>query len=63
MLPVNRGQPPYRIGASHRTDSSALIGQVDVAFVAIIPRLLNDVEKQQLYQSVKRRFTAFGITI
>ncbi len=61
--PVNLGQPAYRIGASNRTDSSALIGQVDIAFAAIIPRLLTDVEKALVYASVKRRFSAFGITI
>lgn len=61
--PMDISQGPYRIGASYRNDAAALIGAVDVAFVAIIPRVLSAAEKQTLYNSVKRRFAAYGITI
>lgn len=53
---------PLRIGTHYRTDQSA-IGSIDVGFVAVFPRVLTAAEKDAMYQSVKRRFLALGITI
>ncbi|MDN6874640.1 hypothetical protein QO209_19545 [Pseudomonas citronellolis] len=52
-----------RIGAMHRTDSTAMSAPVDVAFVMMVQRLLTTAEKQKVYNSVRRRFAAFGVTI
>ncbi|WBG63406.1 hypothetical protein ELR50_11215 [Pseudomonas citronellolis] len=52
-----------RIGAMHRADSSAMMAPVDVAFVMVVQRLLTEAEKRKVYNSVRRRFAAFGVTI
>lgn len=51
---------PFLVGRSYRT---AYNKPIDLAFIAIGERLWTAAEKQALYDSVKRRFTALGGTM
>jgi hypothetical protein len=52
-----------RIGANYRTDAGAIPKGSDMAHLTVVPRVLTLVEQTVLYESVKRRMTAFGHTI
>lgn len=51
---------PFRIGNNYR---GVVMGEIDIGFVAVYPRALTVEEMEALYQSVKRRFAALGVSL
>ena len=52
---------PFCIG--HNQRPGIPLGDIDIGFVAVFPRVLTAAEIDAMYQSVKRRFTALGVAI
>lgn len=52
---------PFCIG--HNQRPGVPLGDIDIGFVAVFPRVLTADEIDVMYQSVKRRFTALGVSI
>lgn len=49
-----------RVGKNYR---AVAVQDIDIAFLAVAARILTQAERDAMYASIKRRFTAFGITI
>lgn len=53
---------PMRVGLPYRTNALTP-KDLDIAFLAVADRILTQAESDALFASIKRRFTAFGMTI
>jgi hypothetical protein len=52
-----------RVGSYYRTEAGAITRGPDLAHLTIVPRVLSLSEQTAMYNSVKRRMAAFGITV